>query len=115
MATLWALLPALRGLRAELGGVAEAAEPDLIADYAHPLAVIVICELLGVDEEYREQWRESRETLAQALRPNPERFALPQRPRPAPRRPAPRRGRPQRMIDVSTSMPRCIRACRVAG
>ncbi|MCQ8769825.1 cytochrome P450 family protein [Streptomyces telluris] len=58
-----------------LDDLAAKPEPDLIADYAHPLAIIVICELLGVDEGYREQWREWSETLAAALRPNPEQFA----------------------------------------
>ncbi|WP_367133527.1 MULTISPECIES: cytochrome P450 family protein [Streptomyces] len=58
-----------------LDDLAAKPEPDLIADYAHPLAIIVICELLGVDEDYREQWREWSETLAAALRPNPEQFA----------------------------------------
>ncbi|WP_103534490.1 cytochrome P450 [Streptomyces sp. SM11] len=71
-----ALTPAVERVAAHLlDGLADRAEPDLIADYAHPLAIIVICELLGVDEEYREQWREWSETLAQALRPNPEQFA----------------------------------------
>lgn len=58
-----------------LDDLADKPEPDLIADYAHPLAINVICEMLGVDEHYREQWREWSETLAQALRPNPEQFA----------------------------------------
>lgn len=71
-----ALTPAVERVAARLlDDLADKAEPDLIADYAHPLAIIVICELLGVDEEYREQWREWSETLAQALRPNPEQFA----------------------------------------
>ncbi|MFR9729796.1 cytochrome P450 family protein [Saccharopolyspora sp. MS10] len=50
-------------------------EPDLIDRYAHPLAISVICDLLGVDEGYREQWRTWSETLAAALRPDPEQFA----------------------------------------
>ncbi|MET9659134.1 cytochrome P450 [Streptomyces sp. NPDC006510] len=71
-----ALTPAVERVAARLlDDLAGTAEPDLIADYAHPLAIIVICELLGVDEEYREQWREWSESLAQALRPNPEQFA----------------------------------------
>ncbi|MEU9041371.1 MULTISPECIES: cytochrome P450 [unclassified Kitasatospora] len=71
-----ALSPAIaRVAERLLDGLAAEPEPDLIAHYAHPLAIIVICELLGVDEEYREQWREWSETLAQALRPNPEQFA----------------------------------------
>ncbi|WP_327418664.1 cytochrome P450 family protein [Streptomyces sp. NBC_01233] len=71
-----ALTPAVERVAERLlDGLAGKSEPDLIADYAHPLAIIVICELLGVDEEYREQWREWSETLAQALRPNPEQFA----------------------------------------
>ncbi|GAB3486238.1 cytochrome P450 family protein [Amycolatopsis cihanbeyliensis] len=50
-------------------------EVDLIAELAHPLAIAVICELLGVDERYREQWRQWSETLAAALRPDPEQLA----------------------------------------
>ncbi|MEV4432745.1 cytochrome P450 [Streptomyces sp. NPDC049585] len=71
-----ALTPAItRVAHRLLDDLAGKPEPDLIADYAHPLAIIVICEMLGVDEHYREQWREWSETLAQALRPNPEQFA----------------------------------------
>ncbi|GAA2710179.1 MULTISPECIES: cytochrome P450 [Streptomyces] len=71
-----ALTPAItRVAHRLLDDLAGKPEPDLIADYAHPLAIIVICEMLGVDEHYREQWRDWSETLAQALRPNPEQFA----------------------------------------
>ncbi|MCX2729167.1 cytochrome P450 [Saccharopolyspora sp. NFXS83] len=58
-----------------LDALADDAEPDLIAQYAHPLAIVVICDLLGVDERYREQWREWSESLAVALRPDPEQVA----------------------------------------
>ncbi|MGX7829578.1 cytochrome P450 family protein [Actinokineospora sp. 24-640] len=58
-----------------LDAMADKLTLDLIACYAHPLAIAVICELLGVDEADREPWREWSDALAEALRPDPEQFA----------------------------------------
>ncbi|NBE80050.1 cytochrome P450 family protein [Micromonospora rubida] len=46
-------------------------EADLVADYAHPISTTVICELLGVDDEYRDQWLKWTEAFTTFIRPDP--------------------------------------------
>lgn len=47
-------------------------ETDLVAEYAHPISTTVICELLGVDDEYRDQWLKWSEAFTTFVRPDPE-------------------------------------------
>jgi MGT family glycosyltransferase len=51
-----------------LDELADKPEPDVIADFSYPVAVTVVCELLGVDERYRPQWRKWSEQLKAELR-----------------------------------------------
>ncbi|MFI6024257.1 cytochrome P450 [Amycolatopsis magusensis] len=44
---------------------------DLVADYAHPISTTMICELLGVDDEYRDQWIKWTGVFTTFLRPDP--------------------------------------------
>ncbi|MFY1621852.1 cytochrome P450 family protein [Micromonospora sp. WMMD723] len=48
-----------------------AGEVDLVAEYAHPISTTIICELLGVDDEYRDRWLRWTEAFTTFVRPDP--------------------------------------------
>ncbi|MFI6209914.1 cytochrome P450 [Streptomyces sp. NPDC051041] len=55
-----------------LDRMAPEGETDLVAAYAHPISTTLICELLGVDDEYRDQWLKWSEAFTTFVRPDPE-------------------------------------------
>ncbi|WP_020667221.1 cytochrome P450 family protein [Amycolatopsis nigrescens] len=57
------------GLLDELPGLAEDGVTDLLRDFAYPLPITVICELVGVPEADRPRWRELSALIAPGLGP----------------------------------------------
>ena len=58
-----------------LDDVQSQGQMDLIADFAFPLPIIVISEMLGIPTTYRQQFRAWTQTIVQAINPKPEKQA----------------------------------------